>query len=953
MNYPPYGHNPNSYGYNGDVFANPPGQNGPQHSGMLGQRQHVSHPQPLHSHNQLHRGSPGQLSSRGATFGIEPSMNIVPDILRVPSMQQKCTNNYPQSPNHFPTGFIASSSTTLAPYSRGPPHKQDLADQNATMHWNDASPATGTSYGGPISPAPPHVSRASYQSPTPLIQEPPTPHNTAEDATMGLASDATTTFTPTTVMPLEAQPGHSSSHTSSSNRTARVVSPVQQAAANAPSVGSSSATKATISDGRAPAPGYTPDRAQVPDQNQAQDQAQAQGESQTRNRSAKNSKSNRNTGARAVRRPQSDVDRLTRLIEYQFEQGFKRLGLRAEPRESERKDNSPARTQRTAKSVKVKIEPPNALAAFDQHRSAILGQLSTHDSVYSRVDKIERGKEKEVMWITFKNLSDAQAFKPNAAHLTAATNVTVTNFVLYPEFYWVRATLHGKKITREMIQEDSGLRWFEDFGIYHTMFKPAVNGNAVWLRFTDSTMAWKLIETAEQQGDDLRIDFCSAKIEAVDVRLKPFYCYKCYEPGHMENQCNQLHSTCGKCAGQHKTSECAPGTKFRCPNCGDEHPAWSPQCQDSERMKMLARCATFGIDEPFWARDMRQAQRLSEMDTSQHYSPSEFSDSMTPRTPSDHHTGDDHEAHARHPHPTLSRREMRMPESPTRNGRTQRGEGSLQTPTSIAQNPAERPPEFGGSSSNQGQGSLPKASQYVAPAPKPTLTSSRATHARTVATPSVPPRKGRNALVSSATASSPVEASNSGGPRPKAHPNGRSARGASSSTSKTTEADAAAGTQDNSSRNQKAPKRAISPSVKTPQRAKPRQCRRDIGKHVASPTLRRTQSDANKSDGWSSSGMSEIAAGKRPAEPYTLPVSPNKSTDQSVASESSGSGTATASETGTASSSEASSSVRPVNPPVADRPVAPPPQQNKGRGAQAPADKSQVTSAPSQERETL
>ncbi|KAI3558652.1 hypothetical protein CABS03_08387 [Colletotrichum abscissum] len=431
MNYPPYGHNPNSYGYNGDVFANPPGQNGPQHSGMLGQRQHVSHPQPLHSHNQFHRGSPGQLSSRGATFGIEPSMNIVPDILRVPSMQQKCTNNYPQSPNHFPTGFIASSSTTLAPYSRGPPHKQDLADQNATMHWNDASLATGTSYGGPISPAPPHVSRASYQSPTPLIQEPPTPHNTAEDATMGLASDATTTFTPTTVMPLETQPGHSSSHTSSSNRTARVVSPVQQAAANAPSVGSS----------------------------------------------------------------------------------FKRLGLRAEPRESERKDNSPARTQRTAKSVKVKIEPPNALAAFDQHRSAILGQLSTHDSVYSRVDKIERGKEKEVMWITFKNLSDAQAFKPNAAHLTAATNVTVTNFVLYPEFYWVRATLHGKKITREMIQDDSGLRWFEDFGIYHTMFKPAVNGNAVWLRFTDSTVAWKLIETAEQQGDDLRIDFCSAKIE--------------------------------------------------------------------------------------------------------------------------------------------------------------------------------------------------------------------------------------------------------------------------------------------------------------------------------------------------------------------------------------------------------------------------------------------------------
>jgi hypothetical protein len=68
------------------------------------------------------------------------------------------------------------------------------------------------------------------------------------------------------------------------------------------------------------------------------------------------------------------------------------------------------------------------------------------------------------------------------------------------------------------------------------------------------------------------------------VRMpRPTRCYNCNRYGHHQARC--VHdTTCGKCAGEHRTSMCT-ATEKKCPACGEAHAVTDPGCPVYKREK--------------------------------------------------------------------------------------------------------------------------------------------------------------------------------------------------------------------------------------------------------------------------------------------------------------------------------------------------------------------------------
>ena len=65
---------------------------------------------------------------------------------------------------------------------------------------------------------------------------------------------------------------------------------------------------------------------------------------------------------------------------------------------------------------------------------------------------------------------------------------------------------------------------------------------------------------------------------------EPMRCFRCQGFGHHQRTCIRPF-ICAVCAGRHQTEECIKKKKeqdikaeFRCPNCRNQHPAWSMSC---------------------------------------------------------------------------------------------------------------------------------------------------------------------------------------------------------------------------------------------------------------------------------------------------------------------------------------------------------------------------------------
>ncbi len=78
-------------------------------------------------------------------------------------------------------------------------------------------------------------------------------------------------------------------------------------------------------------------------------------------------------------------------------------------------------------------------------------------------------------------------------------------------------------------------------------------------------------------------------------------CFNCNQYGHRSTQCRNS-TICGWCTEKHPTAECPSRTdpnKFKCGNCRDNHPAWSPECKvrKTEKEKIRQRIQT---DSRYW-----------------------------------------------------------------------------------------------------------------------------------------------------------------------------------------------------------------------------------------------------------------------------------------------------------------------------------------------------------------
>jgi hypothetical protein len=70
--------------------------------------------------------------------------------------------------------------------------------------------------------------------------------------------------------------------------------------------------------------------------------------------------------------------------------------------------------------------------------------------------------------------------------------------------------------------------------------------------------------------------------EYYDRTCKVKQCFKCQKYGHIGTHC-KAQENCGYCAEPHSTKGCPerdrPGSEPKCPNCFNNHPSWSIQCQ--------------------------------------------------------------------------------------------------------------------------------------------------------------------------------------------------------------------------------------------------------------------------------------------------------------------------------------------------------------------------------------
>jgi hypothetical protein len=68
----------------------------------------------------------------------------------------------------------------------------------------------------------------------------------------------------------------------------------------------------------------------------------------------------------------------------------------------------------------------------------------------------------------------------------------------------------------------------------------------------------------------LHLNYCRFKVEKYLKPIKPTQCFNCQKFGHFSTACDQKTSTCVKCGGIHKLSECKE-TNIKCANCNESH----------------------------------------------------------------------------------------------------------------------------------------------------------------------------------------------------------------------------------------------------------------------------------------------------------------------------------------------------------------------------------------------
>ena len=87
------------------------------------------------------------------------------------------------------------------------------------------------------------------------------------------------------------------------------------------------------------------------------------------------------------------------------------------------------------------------------------------------------------------------------------------------------------------------------------------------------------------------VDFCEYRIR--NFEPEPVRCYKCQKFNHLARNCLSKVDVCAKCSKEHPTKECSndqqPGTSsdslVKCFNCKGDHPAYSKECPDYQRVK--------------------------------------------------------------------------------------------------------------------------------------------------------------------------------------------------------------------------------------------------------------------------------------------------------------------------------------------------------------------------------
>lgn len=94
----------------------------------------------------------------------------------------------------------------------------------------------------------------------------------------------------------------------------------------------------------------------------------------------------------------------------------------------------------------------------------------------------------------------------------------------------------------------------------------------------------------------------------------PPRCFNCQRFGHLANFCRKKTPTCGRCAGEHKWTECPVATAPKCANCGKEHAANHRDC--TARLDALKRAKLFAYGKTTQAKqrggDQRPKQQISD-----------------------------------------------------------------------------------------------------------------------------------------------------------------------------------------------------------------------------------------------------------------------------------------------------------------------------------------------------
>ena len=80
----------------------------------------------------------------------------------------------------------------------------------------------------------------------------------------------------------------------------------------------------------------------------------------------------------------------------------------------------------------------------------------------------------------------------------------------------------------------------------------------------------------------LFLNYCKFKIEKYMRPIKPVQCFNCQKFGHYSSACDQISSTCVKCSGKHKLSECKSSI-ISWGNCKQQHTSSYGGCKVSQK----------------------------------------------------------------------------------------------------------------------------------------------------------------------------------------------------------------------------------------------------------------------------------------------------------------------------------------------------------------------------------